>query len=136
MTWNKQANFVNTVFRIIMPSNTVWSEQGKSDDYLLQSDSRFRLKQSQCVIFCLILLKQGNVQARMLRKRTECVSRLSSVNMFCFDTNIYMVINWCSNEASVNICLSVKTRGSGHAFSQRNRLQIEAMVWFICATLS
>jgi len=42
----------------------------------------------------------------MLRKRTEWVSRLSSVNMFCFDTSIRMVINWCSIEASVNICLS------------------------------
>jgi len=25
---------------------------------------------------------------------------------------------------------------SGHAFSQRNRLQIEAMVWFVWATSS
>jgi len=30
----------------------------------------------------------------------------------------------------------IKTQGSGHAFSQRNRLQIEAMVWFVCATSS
>jgi len=30
----------------------------------------------------------------------------------------------------------IKTRGSGHAFSQRNQLQIEAMVWFVCATSS
>jgi len=42
----------------------------------------------------------------MLRKRTEWVSRLSPVNMFCFDTSIHTVSNWCSNEASVNICLS------------------------------
>jgi len=42
----------------------------------------------------------------MLRKTTEWVSRLSSVNMFCFDTRIHTVINWCLNEASVNICLS------------------------------
>jgi len=30
----------------------------------------------------------------------------------------------------------MKTRGSGHVFSQRNPLQIEAMVWFVCATSS
>jgi len=30
----------------------------------------------------------------------------------------------------------IKTRGNGHAFSQRNRLQIEAMVWFVCGTSS
>jgi len=30
----------------------------------------------------------------------------------------------------------IKTSGSGHTFSQRNRLQIEAMVWFVCATSS
>jgi len=42
----------------------------------------------------------------MLRKRTEWFSRLSSVTMFCFDTCIHRVINWCSIEASMNICLS------------------------------
>jgi len=30
----------------------------------------------------------------------------------------------------------IKTRGGGLAFSQRNRLQIEAMVWLVCATSS
>jgi len=30
----------------------------------------------------------------------------------------------------------IKTSGSGHTFSQCHRLQIEAMVWFVCATSS
>ena len=85
-------NFVNTVFRRIIRSYKFCSEQGKLDDYLLYSDSRFKSKQSQLVISCLILLKQGNVQGCMLRKRTECVSGLWSVNMFSFDTSIHMVI--------------------------------------------
>jgi len=41
----------------------------------------------------------------MLRKRTECVSGLWSVNMFCFDTSIHMVIKWCWSEARPNVCL-------------------------------
>jgi len=40
MTCNKQASFVNTVFRRIIRSYKFCSEQGKLDDYLLLSDSR------------------------------------------------------------------------------------------------
>jgi len=42
----------------------------------------------------------------MLRKRTVWLSILSSVNTFCFDISIHTVIKLCSNEASVNVCLS------------------------------
>jgi len=46
MIQNKQASFVNTMFRGIMRSYKFCSEQGKLNDYLLSSDLRFRLKQS------------------------------------------------------------------------------------------
>ena len=40
------------------------------------------------------------------RRRAEWVSKLSSVNMFCFDSRVCKVSKWCSSEAAVNICLS------------------------------
>ena len=46
MIWNKQASFVNTVFRGIIRSYKFCSEQGELNDHLLSSDLRFSLKQS------------------------------------------------------------------------------------------
>jgi len=45
MTLNKQASFVNNMFRGIIPSYKFFSEQGKLNDYLLSSGLRFWLKQ-------------------------------------------------------------------------------------------
>jgi len=45
MIWNKQASFVNTVFRGIIRSYKFCSEQVKLNDNLLSSGLHFRLKQ-------------------------------------------------------------------------------------------
>jgi len=37
-------------------------------------------------------VKTGERKGRMLRKKTECVSRLSYLIMFWFDTSIHTVI--------------------------------------------
>jgi len=47
-----------------------------------------------------------NGRRGMVRRRSEWVSKLSSVNMFCFDSRVCTVIKWCSSEADVNIRLS------------------------------
>jgi len=47
-----------------------------------------------------------NGQRCMVRTRAEWVSKLSSVDMFCCDSRVCMVIKWCSSEVDVNICLS------------------------------
>jgi len=70
------------------------------------------LEQSQWEISCLILLKQGNVQGCMLCKRTECVSRLSSVNMF----PLILASTLSSNDVEMKqmwiFAYLIKTRGS------------------------
>jgi len=67
-------------------------------------------------------VKTGERKGRMLRKKTECVSRLSYLIMFWFDTSIHTVIKWSSSEASVNIAYRIETWGSGYAFLQRTQL--------------
>jgi len=45
-------------------------------------------------------------QRGMVRRRAEWVSKLSSVNVFCFDSRACMISKWCSSEADVNVCFS------------------------------
>jgi len=40
------------------------------------------------------------------------------------------------NAIGYRFAYRIKIRFSGHAFSQCNQLQIEVMVWFVCATSS
>jgi len=57
---------------------------------------------------------------------------------------IYFALILTSTRSSVDVQTKqvrifaywIKTRGSGHAFSQRNWLQIQTMVWFVCAKSS
>jgi len=57
------------------------------------------------LVFVRFCWNRINGQRGMVRRRAEWVSKLSSVNMFCFDSMVCTVIKWCSSEADVNICL-------------------------------
>ena len=55
--------------------------------------------------FCLVLLKHDKRSGGVVCSRAECVSKLSSVDVFCCDSRVCTVIKWCSSEADLNICL-------------------------------
>ena len=98
-----------TLMAIAQPTRDCAANRSSSTDFKALSRNKRTQKHLLCEKILQVARKFVYNSSELDRCRawmSEWVSRLSSVNMFCFDTSIHTDINWCSNEANVNICLS------------------------------
>ena len=89
---------------------------------------------ARILVFVWFCWNRINGQRGMVRRIAEWFNKLSSMDMFCYDSRVCTFVEWCSSEADYNICLyRIKSR---YAFPPRVQLQVEAMVWRVCIKVS